>query len=518
MYSSRLALYRLGLLPVHRLPLSVISIGNLVVGGTGKTPHTALLADHFRRRGRNVVILSRGYGGEKSANGAVISSPEQIIGTLQEGGEEPFWLAEHVPGVAVVIGKNRYQAGLLSRERWGADLAILDDGFQHLGLERNVNILLIPAHQPFGTGGLLPLGTLREPRKQIKRADVVIISHTEMIAAGEQSALEGQVKALHPEAPVFFSRHVPLGVWKYPKGESRPLSWLKGKRVLAFCGLGQPESFRHSLKTPGSGIGGPEALQGSSGVPGKRQTPSPGGGGLLKGGGAADHRKGCPETWELAEGQAELLVLAIGVEIPDTHFWEVLETKIQLHGFPAPLFHKILIRSTNWLGDALLTTPAIHSIKTHFPEAELTVLARPGVAQVFETNPDIRQVIIYENKGRHRGLRGKWLLAKALKQQHFEVVVHFPHSFESAWISFLSGIPVRVGYATEGRGRLLTQARPLPPGFNEQHQVLSFIQLLEGLGIREIPDPERHPLRLRVAENWKDQAGRRLSSFGVITR
>ena len=181
----------------------------------------------------------------------------------------------------------------------------------------------------------------------------------------------------------------------------------------------------------------------------------------------------------------------------------------------ATSFHKILIRSTNWLGDALLTTPAIHRLKTHFPEAELTVLARPGVAQVFEANPDVRQVIPYENRGRHRGIRGKWLLAKALKQEHFEIVVHFPHSFESAWISFLSGIPVRVGYATEGRGRLLTQAKPLPPGFNEQHQVLSFMQLLEGLGIREIPDPGRHPLRLRVAEDWKDQAGRRLGSYGV---
>jgi heptosyltransferase-2 len=177
--------------------------------------------------------------------------------------------------------------------------------------------------------------------------------------------------------------------------------------------------------------------------------------------------------------------------------------------------HKILIRSTNWLGDALLTTPAIHSIKTHFPEAELTVLARPGVAQVFETNPDVRQVIMYENKGRHRGIRGKWLLARALKEQHFEIVVHFPHSFESAWISYLSGIPVRVGYATEGRRRLLTQSKPLPPGFKEQHQVLSFLQLLEGLGIREIPDPGRAPLRLRVAEHWKTQAGRRLNSLGV---
>lgn len=179
------------------------------------------------------------------------------------------------------------------------------------------------------------------------------------------------------------------------------------------------------------------------------------------------------------------------------------------------VYQKILIRSTNWLGDALLTTPAIHSIKSQFPEAELTVLARPGVAPVFETHPDIRQVIIYENQGRHRGLRGKWLLAQALKQEGFEAVVHFPHSFESAWISFLSGIPVRVGYATEGRGRLLTRSQPLPRNFKERHQVLSFLELLAGLGIRENPDPESHPLRLLVAAQWQEQADRRLVSLGV---
>jgi len=324
----RLALYRLGLLPVHRLPLSVISIGNLVVGGTGKTPHTALLADHFRRRGRNVVILSRGYGGEKSTQGAVISSPEQVIGTLQDGGEEPFWLAEHVPGVAVVIGKNRYQAGLLSRERWGTDLAILDDGFQHLGLERKVNILLIPAHQPFGTGGLLPLGTLREPRKQIKRADVVIISHAEMIAAGEQSVLEGQVKVLHPEAPVFFSRHVPLGVWKYPTGESRPVSSLKGRRVLAFCGLAQPESFRHSLKTLEVELAGLKPFRDHQVYREKDKHRLLEEAASLRAEVLITTEKDALKLGNWDEGRAELLVLAIGVEIPDTHFWEVLEGKI----------------------------------------------------------------------------------------------------------------------------------------------------------------------------------------------
>ena len=176
---------------------------------------------------------------------------------------------------------------------------------------------------------------------------------------------------------------------------------------------------------------------------------------------------------------------------------------------------KILIRSTNWLGDALLTTPAIHSIKSHFPEAELTVLARPGVAPVFGTNPDIRQVMVYENHGRHRGLRGKWLLARALKREGFEAVVHFPHSFEAAWISFLSGIPVRMGYATEGRGPLLTWSRALPRNFTERHQVLSFLELLAGLGIRETPGPGSHPLRLMVAADWQAKADRRLAALGV---
>jgi heptosyltransferase II len=179
------------------------------------------------------------------------------------------------------------------------------------------------------------------------------------------------------------------------------------------------------------------------------------------------------------------------------------------------MLHKILIRSTNWLGDALLTTPAIHSIKNHYPEAELTVLARPGVAPVFEANPDIRRVILYENQGRHRGLRGKWRLVGALKQEGFEAVVHFPHSFEAAWISYWSGIPVRVGYATEGRGPLLTWSRPLPRNFKERHQVRSFLELLAGLGIRENPGPESHPLRLMVAEHWQEQADRRLAFLGV---
>ena len=180
------------------------------------------------------------------------------------------------------------------------------------------------------------------------------------------------------------------------------------------------------------------------------------------------------------------------------------------------MLHKILIRSTNWLGDALLTTPAIHSIKNHYPEAELTVLARPGVAPVFEANPDIRRVMVYENQGRHRGLRGKWLLAGALKQEGFEAAVHFPHSFESAWISFLSGIPVRVGYATEGRGPTFDQARALPAEFQGAAPGAFLPGTAGRPGDPGKPEPGKpSPAVNRGGEHWQGKADRRLAALGV---
>jgi heptosyltransferase II len=109
---------------------------------------------------------------------------------------------------------------------------------------------------------------------------------------------------------------------------------------------------------------------------------------------------------------------------------------------------KILLRIPNWVGDALLTTPAVHSLKKHFPQARIIVLAKPWVAPVFESSPDVDQVIIYQKPGIHQGIGGKWRLAQELKDQGVGCVIHFPHSFESAWISFLSRIPIRIGYST----------------------------------------------------------------------
>lgn len=177
--------------------------------------------------------------------------------------------------------------------------------------------------------------------------------------------------------------------------------------------------------------------------------------------------------------------------------------------------NKILVRSPNWVGDALLTTPAVHCIKNHFPDSRITVLAKPWVTPVFEANPDVDQVIIYQKPGIHQGVGGQWKLAQELKRLGFDVVVHFPHSFESAWISFLSRIPIRIGYATEGRGFLLSDRLRITPDRKKEHQVPFFFHLLEPLGIREDPTPGKNPLGLQVDHQSLQQAEARLHSLGI---
>lgn len=185
------------------------------------------------------------------------------------------------------------------------------------------------------------------------------------------------------------------------------------------------------------------------------------------------------------------------------------------HKKPIERMDRILIRSPNWVGDALLTTPAVRSIKKNFPNSQITVLAKPWVAPVFEASPDVSSVLVYQKPGIHRGMGGKWRLARELKAQGFDCIVQFPHSFESAWISFLSLIPVRIGYATEGRGFLLSHALEFTQDRQKEHQVSFFFHLLEPLGIHEIPSAGKNPLELTISRSGKDRAEARLQSLGV---
>jgi tetraacyldisaccharide 4'-kinase len=248
----RLWLYRLQLLRSRRLPLKVISIGNLSVGGTGKTPHTALVAGYLQKKGSKVAILSRGYRGTMEKEGAVISDGQSLLGTVVEGGEEPYWLAQKLPGVPVLVGRDRYRSGLLCDQTWQTQWAVLDDGFQHLSLKRDLNILLLPGHQPFGSGGLIPLGQLREPIREMRRADIILITHAERLDPSGRDNIAREIRSRTSTIPVFFSEHKPATLWRYPDKEVFSLSWLEGKPLLAFCGLADPESLTFSLEQLGA--------------------------------------------------------------------------------------------------------------------------------------------------------------------------------------------------------------------------------------------------------------------------
>lgn len=175
----------------------------------------------------------------------------------------------------------------------------------------------------------------------------------------------------------------------------------------------------------------------------------------------------------------------------------------------------ILLRVPNWLGDALMATPAVHSLRKHLPQVRITVLAKSWVAPVFESNPDVDQVLKYEKPGIHDGLGGKRRLARELSWQGFDGVILFPHSFESALISFMGRIPRRIGFSTEGRGVLLTDRLPITKTRKTEHQVAYFFHLLEPLGIKEDPSAERNPLLLTCSEADQKRAENRLTDLGI---
>ena len=182
--------YALVAVPSHTLPRPVISVGNLTVGGTGKTPAVAMLARHFIARGKKVAVLSRGYGGALRGREALVSDGETIFLSAVEAGDEPFLLASSVPGLAVVVGSDRYGAGLRALERLAPDIFILDDGFQHLRLRRDLNILLLDSSRPFGNERVLPAGLLREPQSAGNRADLII--YTRSSEGGEPDHFPGK--------------------------------------------------------------------------------------------------------------------------------------------------------------------------------------------------------------------------------------------------------------------------------------------------------------------------------------
>jgi len=246
-----LAAERAGLRRRGRLPSPVISVGNLTVGGTGKTPMTAMLCNRLADRGLRVTILSRGHGGT-SNDARVVSTPDgAIVMTSIDAGDEPILLARLCPSVPVVVGKDRRLSGREALRNWPVDVFVLDDGFQFWQLARDLDIILLDSKLPFDNGYPLPRGLLREPARHIGRAQMAVVTRADRLDAASRSALVDQVHGYAPEMPVHFASHSPVGlvgvgqgkeVWTVDCG-----TWNSKTTIVALSAIAQPESFYRTL-------------------------------------------------------------------------------------------------------------------------------------------------------------------------------------------------------------------------------------------------------------------------------
>ncbi|MDA8432961.1 MAG: tetraacyldisaccharide 4'-kinase [Nitrospiraceae bacterium] len=245
-----------------QLPCRVVSIGNITTGGTGKTPATIAVAEEAIRRGLSPIILTRGYKGT-AAGPCFVTKGEGPLLSPGEAGDEPFLMAERLSGVPVVKCGSRYEGGVfalrelgISEREYPSRLFILDDGFQHRGLYRDRDIVLIDADLPFDNGRLLPLGRLREPLSGLGRADVVVLTKSGPGGAGDGLAgLKQEIRSCNGRCAIYRAEHRPLSC-RLSDGSEKPIDWIAGKKVFGFCAIGSPESFRKTLLSAGAEITG----------------------------------------------------------------------------------------------------------------------------------------------------------------------------------------------------------------------------------------------------------------------
>jgi tetraacyldisaccharide 4'-kinase len=248
----RMHLYGEGILKRERLPCKVISVGNITVGGTGKTPVTLYIADLLKRMGLKVAVISRGYGGRAEKRGGIVSDGETVKMKPDEAGDEPYLMALKLKGVPVVVGRDRVRTGRLALRMFGSDVLLLDDGFQHVRLKRDIDLLLLDAANPFGNGHLLPRGILREPLSQLGRADAFVLTQSGTGTTSPEAL--SYFQRIAAGRPIFGGARIPDQLVGNGDGETYPLDFLKDRKLLAFSGIARNESFREMLARLGGNI------------------------------------------------------------------------------------------------------------------------------------------------------------------------------------------------------------------------------------------------------------------------
>jgi tetraacyldisaccharide 4'-kinase len=258
-------LYEAGILSTRKLDCCVISIGNITVGGTGKTPTAQRVAKMIKNMGYRVVILNRGYRSHWDKPLGVVSDGKKIFMTSYEAGDEAYLMAKMMSGVPVVIGKNRDVTGSYAVEKLQAEVIIMDDGYQHWQLERDLDIVLVDTLNLFGNGYLLPRGILREPLSHLDRADMFLFTKSDQSSRLTRTSLTENIRRYNTKAPIVESIHhakefVEIADWyKGIQQNHLPLEELKGKRVMVFSAIGNPSSFEQNVS--GCGLEIVEAIR-----------------------------------------------------------------------------------------------------------------------------------------------------------------------------------------------------------------------------------------------------------------
>lgn len=487
---------------IHRAAGPVISVGNLTVGGLGKTPLTMELARWLLDQGRRPAVVLRGYGGSVGPGPKLVAPdcpPDQV------GDEALLYL--DLPGLIVVVGSDR-PAGADLAFGSGAEVVLLDDGFQHLPLARDLDIVLLDADQPLANGRIFPAGPLRESPAALNRADAFILTRAEDPTKAE--AAKAFLRQAGFEQPIWTARHIVDRA--VDPADGRPLD-LSGKKIALVCGLARPDQAARSLEKLGPAsidlISLADHQVYDQALVRRIEDRTAG----------ADLVIATAKDWVklrlVKERSRPIGVTDLRIEIDQAESLKrlVLEAAAgrgRIPGMvarrprrkPIPRTGRLLVRMPNWVGDAVMAEPVLRNLKLARPDLSLTLLAAQWSAPLFRDHPAVDEVIAYHRDGEHAGLTGRLKMARRMKG--YDACLLLPNSFDSALLARLAGSPRRIGYARDGRSLLLTDRVPLNHLVKQGHQIDYYLALLTYLGL---PAPFRRP-RLTVDWPSADFAGK----------